>query len=247
MHPAGIKTVAYTINRQKDMATWTARNSDGILTDQVLYVNGVANGYQYRKTTAPWVKDGRIPPLLHFSQGGASGEQVGIVGTPGAYRLQPASTHKSAILQAWACPLANAAGTYTLTVPFTIDATDSDASSWVGIYFGNPDDTTPAYNLDVPGNGWLCMIRQSGSLQVYKVTNGAGTSVGTGSTVAIPAGGSATVTVQVTPTAITFTRTDSGGFPPITITDSAYRGAYWHLRANTKNAGIYSFGAVTVS
>jgi hypothetical protein len=93
--------------------------------------------------------------------------------------------------------------------------------------FANANNTYGA--LASPG-GYHCLIRGNGDIQIYSHVAGSttGTQLGTLATVAPVNGTFMTFQIIVTPTQITFKRTDVGPYT-LTVTNSTYRGRYWHL------------------
>lgn len=251
MHAYGIKVIGFTVTRQIDVTTHiVGKGADGYYSDQPLYAAGVQNSFKYRTTVAPWVKSGRSPIGLIPPASGGDATNINYVGSAGAFRYQPASTFSRPIIQGWACPLTNAAGTYSITIPATVDTADPDTSSWVcGIHFGFADDSGALSGSDLGGDGWLAVLRQSGTIQLWKCVAGVYTSIGTRSTAAVTEGNSATLKIDVTPTTITATRTDVVAPNTVTTTDSDNRGGYFALKCDHRGSGtgLCSFGAVTVA
>jgi glycerophosphoryl diester phosphodiesterase len=239
------------VERHKDALPALANGADYVVSDWPLYVRGAVDGsYAYRMSYAPWTLDGlRSNGLIDWMtmQSEITDTHLNVVGDVGAYRIQPDANHKSAVLMGWACPLPDPT-TYTLTVPFVFDTLDSNSAAAAKVLFGRPDDSVAGYNNDnVSSAGWRARLNQAGTLQLESSTDGSiYTSEASKSTAAITAGQTVTLTIAVTPTTVTLTRTDTGD--SITTTNHPeIRGPYWHLRNDCPGAGVYSWGAVTVS
>jgi glycerophosphoryl diester phosphodiesterase len=245
---AGYKVVLYTPTRQKDKTTYDALGVSGYWSNDPLYFAGDVT--KYRKTTAPWVKSGTFYHGHQSPTSAVDSNRGTFVGSAGAYRWQ--QTQDSYILQGWACPVANAASSYTITDPVTFDTVIGDTSRHTDMFVCQATDH--AYNnqgsSETWANGYFCLLRATGSLSAYKVTAGVAALIGTStSPTAIVSGGTATITCAVTPTTVTFSRSDVGGANnTVTITDSAFRGGYFYLGTQGATAGQrVSHGAVTIT
>ncbi|MGW1039319.1 glycerophosphodiester phosphodiesterase [Streptomyces sp. NPDC002547] len=79
--------------------------------------------------------------------------------------------------------------------------------------------------------GYHFLLRGNGDMQLYRHDAGvtSGTQLGAIATQAPVAGQWMTFTIQVTPTQIIVTRTDTATHYTFTVTNNVYRGPYWHL------------------
>jgi glycerophosphoryl diester phosphodiesterase len=256
----GLGVLVFTDDDQKQVDAWWATGDiDGFFTDQPAYAAGRFNGYRYRTASAPWVSGGRRSHGMNDVYSNTyTPLRAAIVGPPGAHRFQPAADHRSAVLQGWACPLVQAAGTYTITVPITFDTLDADPTSWSGCYFGMADDTTGAQDAHVTGpRGWLAVLQQDGRMDLLKGDGSTYRSQATTGSAPVSAGETVDLVIEVTPSSITVSRQDSAstrrspspaGGVGMHLADATQRGAYFHLRNRTRSgAGLYSWGAVRVS
>lgn len=238
----GMKVLVYPLVRQNEFDRYTGRNIWGFLLDDPLYTS--RNYTAYRKLVAPWVKSGTFYSGHIPVTNSPDANRGTFVGTPGAYRWK--QTLDGFVLQGWGSPIANAAGTYSITIPITYDTLPSDMSRWKGIFVCAPQDL--AYNNQgaATENGYLILMRASGAMAIFKITNGVGTTGPTATTAAVTAGGTATVRVDVTPTTVTATRTDVAG--SVSMTDSTFRGGYFYLGQTGIAQGLTtSVGAVTIA
>lgn len=245
---AGYKVLLYTLTRQKDKAIYDALGVTGYWSNDPLYFAGDVT--KYRRTTAPWVKTGAFYHGHQSPTNAVDTNRGTFVGTAGACRWQ--QTVDSYILQGWACPVANAASSYTITDPTTWDTVIGDTSRHTDMFVCQATDHP--YNnqgaAETWANGYYCLLRATGALSAYKITAGVVTLIGTStSPTAITSGGTATITCAVTPTTVTFSRSDIGGANnTVTITDSAYRGGYFYIGTQGASAGQrVSHGAVTIT
>jgi glycerophosphoryl diester phosphodiesterase len=128
-------------------------------------------------------------------------------------------------------PVANAAGTYTISFAMRW-AVLPGSTLHSDLIFGHADDSPYQHQVATNVNGYHLVVRQNGQVQLFTHTTGTTTGVQIGSTLtttAPVAGAWLTFTVQVTPTQIVITRTDDVGPPSVTVTHSLYRGGYLHL------------------
>lgn len=174
-------------------------------------------------------------------------------GSPKRAYFNTASAQGAFAAVGWASPITSL--TYTIFATITYDILSSDATRWAAVETCALDDRT--FNGNAITTGYNCILRQNGTMQIFKqvpgaVTNGVtatgtSTQVGTtGSGTAISAGQSVPVTVTVTPTTIIFTRTDTS--VSCSATDNTYRGGYFHIGMSGGGAPALeaSFSAVSV-
>ena len=164
----GLRVLAWTIDMQHEYDAVMAAGCDGIVTNEPLYA---PRNYAYRSTRAPWPIDGTfshgmlvypgVGPLMAYSS--LQGGRGGFLGAPGAWRWALDYTPS---LAGPVCPLADAAGAYTITLQLVYDVPPaSDPTRWGGIYFGVTTDDCPD-DVD-PSAGYLAALRWSGALEVF--------------------------------------------------------------------------------
>lgn len=119
--------------------------------------------------------------------------------------------------------------TWTLDLDYILDANKASSSS-LSVYICAADDREYDDQSGVgrPG-GYAVLVRQSGIVDVYKVTADTPTKIGTVTTAAITTGTAQHLRIAVTATTITVTRTNIATPNSVAVTDSTYRGGYWHL------------------
>ncbi|RKN35947.1 glycerophosphodiester phosphodiesterase [Streptomyces hoynatensis] len=91
--------------------------------------------------------------------------------------------------------------------------------------------TNDAYGTYASPGGYHCLVRNAGDIQIYSHTKGVttGTQLGTLATEAPVADTWMTFETVVSPTGITFRRTDTVTPYTLTVNTTTYRGRYWHL------------------
>ena len=168
LQDAGLRVLAFTVDTQCERERVLAAGCDGLFTNEPLYVSG---RHAYRTTRAPWPADGTfgsgmlvypgVGPL--HARRGVPGGRGGFIGAPRAWRW---TLDRSPYLAGPLCPVAAAAGSYTVTVRLVLDRPPAaDLTRWGGLYFGVttdecPDDTDPA-------TGYLVALRWNGLLEVF--------------------------------------------------------------------------------
>jgi glycerophosphoryl diester phosphodiesterase len=172
----GLRVLAWTVDTQQDHDEVMAAGCDGIVTNEPLYA---ARDYSYRRRTAPWPTDGTyshgmlvypgVGPLV--SAPALRGGRGDFVGAPGGWRWELDLTPQ---LAGPVCPIAEAAGSYVVTVHLAFDSPPaSDLTRWGGIYFAVDTDECPD-QADTP-TGCLAAVRWDGGLDVYaQPVSGAG-------------------------------------------------------------------------
>jgi glycerophosphoryl diester phosphodiesterase len=164
----GLRVLAWTVDMQNDYDAVMAAGCDGIFTNEPLYA---ARDYGYRTTTAPWPIDGTyshgmlvypgVGPLVAYPT--MRGGRGPFIGAPGAWRWALDATP---YLAGPVCPVADAAGTYTITLRLAYDVPpESDLTRWAGSYFGVTTDDCPD-DVDT-STGYLVALRWNGALEVF--------------------------------------------------------------------------------
>ncbi|MFF9624293.1 glycerophosphodiester phosphodiesterase [Streptomyces griseosporeus] len=226
---AGLRVLVYTVNHRSDFSPLPTTGSVwGVISDDPWYVRGTSQlrttdlysaGTFYHGMSAPAdLKDYR-----GFYQLGspnwwgldASGTTQADINANGGY---------GSVLQGYLGPLPN---TFTLDFDYVIDVADyATASLQVTLSVGDK-----AYDDNGGGaanpNAYNILVRQNGTIDVYKVTGGTPTSIGTVATAAITAGTTQHLRVQMTATQIIVTRTNIAAPNSVTATDSTYRGGMY--------------------
>jgi glycerophosphoryl diester phosphodiesterase len=228
----GIPVWAYSVSRQSDVARMRALGVVGFLLDEPLY------GQNKHKvsTTDNWVAKTYDHGLID-----TLGTRPTFTGTNvltfGGNNLQYATVGSVS-------PIANAASTYHIDIDLGFSTLPTDTTRWVGVMFAASDDSFFNSTLNTP-SGYHVILRANGNLQMFIET--ANTQLGsTITTTALSAGAFAHLRIDVTPTSLTVTRTDSGGFTPISSADATNRGAWLHIGKSSTD-GIATFRALAVT
>lgn len=233
INAAGMRAGCYTVNRRHEAATLIAAGAQLIITDYPIYLDSTLDTRR-RMTTDPFASQSPYPGMLSSNTGDAS------FTAPDRLYLG-ALGGKQFFLQGWACPIdKTAADTYTLTQTFTVETLGTATTQWAGIWFGAADDRAYTDAGASDENGYLILMRMStGQIILYRRVNGTATQLGTVTTSALVLSSTATLTVQVTPTQIIVTRTDTGNpAHTFTATDATHRGKYFHYGKSADSTGL---------
>jgi hypothetical protein len=166
-----------------------AAGCDGIFTNEPLYA---ARNYAYRSTVAPWPVEGTyshgmmvypgVGPLVAYPT--MQGGRGPFVGAPGAWRW---ALDVTPFLAGPVCPVADADGTYAITVQLVYDSgPTSDLTRWAGLYFAVTTDDCPD-DVD-PSTGYLVALRWNGTLEVFRQPSEGAGMVSMGATTTSPIG-----------------------------------------------------------
>ncbi|MGA5869243.1 glycerophosphodiester phosphodiesterase [Streptomyces cinereoruber] len=225
---AGLKVMVYTVNRR---AHFAALPTDGsvwaVISDDPWYVRG---------TSALRSTDLFAAGTFHHGMPGLAdtGDYRGFfqLGSPNWWGLDavtagPPDTGNGGFAGVGHHYLGPLPNTFTLDFDFVIDAVDyATASLQVFLGVGDRQYDDQGGGAANP-NGYNILVRSTGTIDVYRVTSGTPTSIGTVATAAIGLGTTQHLRVQVTATQIIVTRTNIAAPNSVTVTNSTYRGGMY--------------------
>ena len=137
------------------------------------------------------------------------------------------------------CPLPAAAGSYSIEVEMSFKTLPTDRSAGLVIAFGHDDDAYYELKSGV-GRGYHALLRADGRLDLFShqpaVSEGTGLGAQAGPPPAV--GQWVTVTVTVSPTAVTARRGGAGR--GISVSNALNRGGYFHLGRSSTD-GVAAF------
>ena len=216
----GIGIIRYTVNRRAQFAYEVSLGCVGVISDEAEYLS---------RTTAlatrdTFTADGKWMSGMvtnYFSRG------LIYAGYVWGFETIPVVAYSGALM-GWACPLATPTN-FTLTFTAKHESLFSgDTTRWFSAFICADDDTE---YKDVPADqtsGYHIVIRASGVMQIYKKAKGAAVTIlAASSGTAFTIGNFVTITIAVTPTTITVSRSDTA--QTTTVTNAVYRGGYFHL------------------
>ncbi|MFF8879593.1 glycerophosphodiester phosphodiesterase [Streptomyces flaveolus] len=228
---AGLRVLAFTVNRRSDYAKLPAGSVWGVISDDPWYVK---SGQQMR--TSDLYGAGTFYHGMVGITDAADNRGFFQAGSPNWWGLDASGATNMAanggfigVMQGYLGPLPSA---FTLDFDFVIDVSDYTSAS-LQIALTKDDvqyDDESAQGVSAKNNGYNILVRASGVIDVYRVTGGTSTSIGTVATAAITAGTTQHLRIQMTATQIIVTRTNITAPNSVTATDSTYRGSlYPHL------------------
>lgn len=230
---AGLKVYRYSLQRRTELAAAAALGCDGIFAEEPQYLGAKAP----LASVSNWSATNKWMPGMLFGgsdRGTLSGGRWGWFGAP-------VQTYYGSLM-GWACPLANAQGSYTITFDFNMAAAANNGR-WGHIcvgrttdaYFNNGvADTDPCYEI---------LWRQNGSMEFYRRDAGAAAvQVAILATGTFTLGATYTMVLTVTPTTVTLTRQDNG--LNVSYAHAGIRGGYFHLG---QNGCTISYGTVSIT
>jgi hypothetical protein len=125
-------------------------------------------------------------------------------------------------------PLADA---FTLQADCVMDGADYAGASLAVVLTTNdvPYDDNPA-GASPTANGYSILLRSSGVIDCYRITNGVPAGIGSAATAPLTMGAVQHLKVQITATQVIVTRTNISGLNSLVVTDATFRGGmYPHL------------------
>ncbi|WP_162603042.1 glycerophosphodiester phosphodiesterase family protein [Streptomyces sp. CS081A] len=227
-HAAGLKVMVFTVNRRADFA---ALPTDGsvwaVISDDPWYVKGTSALRSTDLFAAGTFYHG-MPGLAD------TGDYRGFfqLGSPNWWGLDavtagPPDTSNGGFAGVGHHYLGPLPNTFTLDFDYVLDAVDyASASLQVMLGVGDRQYDDQGGGAANP-NGYNILVRSNGTIDVYRITNGTPTSIGTVATAAIGLGTTQHLRVQVTATQIIVTRTNIAAPNSVTITNSTYRGGMY--------------------
>lgn len=215
---AGLKVVAYVIDRRKDVATWLAMGGDGYFTNEPVY----APQLQAAKATDAFA----LQTYPHGMIGGNAGVR-GQFTAPTWWGMTDNVAQHSALMGDMS-PIKNnpAASAFTITGTAVFDSW-SAATGFVQFLVCAQDDTLWIDGTAPGPNGYVCLFRPNGNLSIYRCDNGVSTLLSNNALTVPTAGVPFTWTITVSATQIQWST--SLNATKTTTNDTSYRGGYWHI------------------
>lgn len=217
---AGLKTLIYTVNRRYQRDRLLALGVHGIITDDPLYVRGDSPVLNIDPFNQQVFSHGQFSPSTdkpNFDVG--RGEFI----APNNFGWPTESAKRNFSLQGWAGKLPN-------NTVLEVDVTFQDsfsATSWAGIAL-TPYDFYDDYSDNPPySNGYNILMRENGTIEVFKRDGAASTSLGSVSSTAISQGTKLRFKVEILPGSIKVTRLSNGA--TLTVNDNSFRDVYVHF------------------
>ncbi|MER5312666.1 glycerophosphodiester phosphodiesterase family protein [Streptomyces sp. NPDC002773] len=221
---AGLRVMVYTVNRRAHFAALPTSGSVwAVISDDPWFVRG---------TSALRATDLFGAGTFYHGMPGLAdtGDYRGFfqLGSPSWWGLDavtagPPDTGNGGFAGVGHHYLGPLPSTFTLDFDYVIDSVDyASASLQVMLGIGDTQFDDQAGGAANP-NGYNVLVRQSGTIDVYRVTSGTPTNIGTVATAAITTGTTQHLRIQVTATQIIVTRTNIASPNSVTVTNNTYR------------------------
>lgn len=229
MIAAGIKVAAYTPNWHYQRTNLSAQGVVGYFSDDPIYIAGYQSGTGYLRATDPfrsatWYHGALANPNASLpSRGQFNG------GTEWGGNIPNGSF--GSIVAGWASPISGNPSNRSFSITFSVrfELSNNGTSRWVGIFVG-PNDIPYTDNASATENGYHCLMRKTGQMQVFKRVNGVVSTLATSTgaaDVAISDNTTAQYKLTVTSTTVKIERLDQPG--NATATDSTHGCGYVQL------------------
>jgi glycerophosphoryl diester phosphodiesterase len=226
---AGLKVIVYTVNRRYERDKFLGMGVSGFFTDDPLYVQNKSpvlsmDPFGEQIFTHGIMSPPAVDPYLGYDRGTfLPGDKFGWP------EIAPQLSHFS--LQGWAGELPE---TVTIEAKIVYEKL-SAASRWGSIAFCTPydffNDQTLSGKLT---DGYHLLIRESGSMELFRIMNGEVVQLGIIQTPAITERMQVPIKIEVTQQTIKATRLDTNDV--LQVDDTSHRGGYLHV--GRREAGI---------
>lgn len=222
---AGLKVGVYTVSHRYEFEKFKGLGVTAFFSDDPLWTSGQSKDLASDPFEQHTYYHGHLSPpesrVEHLGSNGLRGDFVGA----GQFGWEKASDGgMDYAMQGWA-------GELPPTFEFKVDIFPKELvanTMWAGIMFCTPIDF-----FDDSGElsyGYNLLIRETGSVDLFKITAGASVNLGNVRTASLATSSRVTFVIAVSGTKITVTRTDSSANNDVLVVDDAtYRGGYLHF------------------
>lgn len=221
---AGLEVIVYTVNRRYERDHYLNLGVSGFFSDDPLYVKGNSPVLAVDPFGEQVFTHGMFSPKRNIPtyNGGNRGTFVSPdkFGWPDSDEVDYMNDFS---LQGWAGDLPS---TFTLTAKMTLQKSVS-STYWGSIAFCTVNDIWTDTSETTVSSGYHLLLRENGSLQLYRRDEGAGLLLEEIATTSLSNGQVAELQIQVTTTDIIITRVDTSD--SFTVSDATYRKGYMHL------------------
>lgn len=221
MVDAGIKVFIYTVDYHYQRDIFIGYGATGFFSNDPVYLQQKAIATEDGYGSQNWLHGMNL----------ATGVNRGAFYSTDfwGYSSSAADGDRWQVLQGWACPIKNDKNCNSFTIDFVVNFAAIPTSRWCSIWVCSNTDLPYTDVNDTTGNGYHCLFRNTGVMDIYKVTNGTAVLASTTTTgTAITTGVNYSLRVTVTPTTVKWERLGTGAIST-TLTDSAFRGGYFQF------------------
>lgn len=222
LRAAGLKVIAYTINRHHERETFLDWGVDGFYTDDPLYMDqsGV-----YRRNHDPYQEQTWAPGML-----AGLGKSRGMFVAPNKWAIDASNENEfKGCLQGWLSPIGGQqiAAEWSMKVSITFGRRYEEGR-WASVSVLSKDaPLSAAATTPIPTSGVHILFQNNGELVVFRQAGAANTApvfLKKSSGAKIGMGETVDFRITTTPTEIRVERVD--GKAALSVTDDFYRGAY---------------------
>jgi glycerophosphoryl diester phosphodiesterase len=237
----GKKAMAYAVHRRWDRDRLLALGIQGIMASSPQYVSTSTP----LMTSSVWASGIRAPGELPLNDD--TGTMATFDTANRALTINPTSPSNNSVLLGNLCPPKSGATTYTVTFAMRWNTlpTSTLHSDFI---ICNTDDSQYQHQASTNSGGYHLVIRANGLVQLFKHDPGTttGTALGTNLQTTVPVAGSwMTFSITVSPTSVTWQRTDDAS-SAVVVSDTTYRGGYMHIAGANADQAV-QFRDVVVS
>jgi len=219
----GVPTWVFGVHRRSELQHHFDRGVVGAVASSIGYVSGRLPA----RTEPGWSAGAMVPGEMsrrpESDDYGLGWPEPGVItlGSQG---------HQAFLTLGQLAPLPVPKGTFNLDLETRVDAAPADTSSNFTLSFGHADDQYYEHRLGTT-DGYHALLRMDGSIELWAHRAGVteGTVLARGQSSGSPPGVGVWIPLrlEVTPSAVVWTRTDTGA--SVTARDSRYRGDFLHI------------------
>ncbi len=234
----GVPVWVHPLHRRSDADHFFDLGVQGIISASYAYIAGATTPV----TSDSWATQAIAPGALSKDPGSAS--YAPALTAAGGLILAVKGAQHFVTLGDFG-PLPSAAGKYVIDVDAGWRTLPAARAENLTIAFGRQDDSYYQHRLG-RGDGYHAILRANGGMGLYRHNDGRPSGQLLSAELATPAlvpGRAVHLRVQVSPSQIVFSRTDSGH--TISVTDNGIRGGYFHLGRSSTD-GIAAFSNLAV-
>lgn len=235
----GVPVWVYPLHRRSDAAHFFGLGVQGAVCSNYGYIVGAVAPV----SSAGWATQAIEPGEM--SKDPASNSYAPKLTATGELVLDAKGTQHFVTLGNMG-PIPEATAEYAIDVDASWRSMPASRADNLTIAFARTDDVYYQHRQG-RGDGYHAILRANGELGLYRHRDGAAAGQQLGASVSTPAlavGKVAHLRVDVSPSRIAVTRTDSGN--TISVADTDLRGGYFHL-GRSSNDGVAAFGNLVVS
>jgi glycerophosphoryl diester phosphodiesterase len=213
-HAAGIKVIAWTLNKVHEAETLLARGVDGIITDDPAY---------FSRLVGKVTPSGVVPVPFRFPASGWSNDVVTVETAMNTLARDSGFARPlTAFTGQWyfvAPPVRLPNTSWSLSTTLKVFALDADTTRYIGMRFALTQDRDRVGFLTAGNRGYYVVFKTNGGVEIGRAS-GTPTPLATATWTALSVGDTIPIQITVTPTTITVRHTGTNA--TLVATDSTY-------------------------